>query len=130
MRYSGKHQCVRRFVAQAMGHDVEGKCATYKCGNHLCVNPDHLQVMTKTALQKRTNKVNVRYMSMTRRQRMAAARRQQSKLTTQQVQAIRDDPRKQRDIAKDYGVSQATISSIKRGEIWRDYTSPFIHLIP
>lgn len=130
MRHNGKHQCVRRFVALAMGHNIEGKVVTYNCGNHLCCNPDHLQVMTKTALQKRINKHHVRYMSMTRRQRVAAARRTNCKLTLEQAQAIREDTRPQREIAKAYGISQPTVSSIKRGEMWRDYSSPFIHLTP
>lgn len=130
MRYQKRHQCVRRWVAEAMGHNIEGKVVTYKCGNHLCCNPEHLQVMTKTALQKRTNKHHIRYMSMTRRQRVAAARRATAKLKLEQVQAIREDPRPQREIAREYGISQPTVSAIKRGEMWRDYTNPFIHLTP
>jgi hypothetical protein len=129
MRSNGNNRCVRRVIAEDQGHNIEGKIVTYKCGNHLCCNPDHLQVMTKTALQKRTNKNHVRYMSLSRRQRVAAARRNKSKLTSDQVQAIRDDTRPQRAIATSYGISQTTVSRIKRGEIWRNYTNPFIHLL-
>lgn len=129
MRCNGQHRCVRRAVAEDLGHSIEGKVVTYRCGNHLCCNPEHVQVMTKTALQKRTNKHHVRYMSLSRRQRVAAARRATAKLTLEQVQAIREDARPQREIAKDYGVSQTTVSRIRRGEIWRNYTNPFIHLL-
>lgn len=128
MRYQGKHMCVRRVVALAMGHNIEGKVATYKCGNNLCVNPDHIVVMTKTTLQKRTNKVNVQYMHPTRRQRVAAARRASAKLSPEIVQKIREDTRAQRKIASDYGITQTTVSRIKRGEMWRDYTNSFIQL--
>lgn len=41
-----------------------------------------------------------------------------SKLTTQQVLAIRKDNRIQREIAKDYNVSRVQISHIKRKKIW------------
>lgn len=41
-----------------------------------------------------------------------------SKLTAEQVIAIRADQRMQREIAKQYGVSPATISDIKRRRFW------------
>jgi hypothetical protein len=129
MSHKGKHQCVRRWVAQAVGHDVEGKVVTYRCGNNLCVNPEHLQLMTKSALHQRVSRQQVHKINMANRIRIAEARRANAKLTPEQVQAIRDDPRLQREIAKDYGITQPTVSSIKRGEIWRDYTNPFIQLI-
>jgi hypothetical protein len=128
MRYQGEHMCVRRVVALVLGHNIEGKVATYKCGNSRCVNPEHIVVMTQTTLQRRTNKVNVQYMHPTRRQRVAAARRANAKLSPEAVQKIRDDPRAQREIASDYGITQSTVSRIKRGEMWRDYTNSFIQL--
>lgn len=129
IRHSGNARCVRRVIAEGQGHNIVDKVVTYKCGNKLCCNPDHLAVMTKTALQKRTNKHHVRYMSLSRRQRVAEAKRATAKLTPQQVEAIREDTRPQRAIAKAYGISQTTVSRIKRGEMWRNYTSPFIHLL-
>jgi len=41
-----------------------------------------------------------------------------SKLTEEKVKSILGDTRMQKDIAKDYGVSEATISKIKRGKGW------------
>lgn len=43
----------------------------------------------------------------------------QTKLTEDQVRAIRKDTRTQVVIAKDYPVSDRTIGEIKRGEIWK-----------
>lgn len=40
------------------------------------------------------------------------------KLSDADVLMIRDDDRKQREIAIEYGVTQSTISSIKRGKTW------------
>jgi hypothetical protein len=42
-----------------------------------------------------------------------------SRLTAEQVNAIRSDERPQRTIASQFGVSQALISKIKRGEMWK-----------
>ncbi len=41
-----------------------------------------------------------------------------SKLTKEQVIAIRVDPRKQVDIARAYGISQPLVSRIKLGQAW------------
>lgn len=41
-----------------------------------------------------------------------------AKLTAAQIRLIRDDPRLQREIAQDYGVTQPTIGYIKRRETW------------
>ena len=124
-----KNGCVRRWIALEMGHEVEGKVVTHKCGNHLCVNPEHLQVMNRTAFHKRTGKNQAKDMGIDRRQRVALARRANAKLTPEKVQAIRDDTRAQHVIAQEYGISQSTVSQIKRGGAWRDYTNPFFQLL-
>lgn len=129
MRHGGKHHCVRRVIAQAQGHNVIGKVVTHKCGNSKCVNPAHVVVLTKTQLQKRTNQQHAGTASIARRSRVASARRAKAKLTLEQAEAIRLDPRIQRVIALEYGVSQATVSAIKRGRMWRDYSNPFVSLL-
>lgn len=45
-----------------------------------------------------------------------------AKLTDDQVRTIRADPRRQIDIAADYGVTQTCISCVKRGATWRHVT--------
>jgi len=42
-----------------------------------------------------------------------------AKMTKQQIIKIRQDKRVQREIAKDYGLSQQTISEIKTRKIWK-----------
>ena len=42
-----------------------------------------------------------------------------AKLTNEQVLAIRQDPRSQRAIAAEYGMSQATIGRIKQRKLWK-----------
>jgi hypothetical protein len=117
--------CVRRVVAIALGHNLGEKVATYKCGNHKCCNPAHLTVMTNNELAKRSTKIKINYAHPLRRHRVAAARRAKSKLDFERVRAIREDPRTQREIAAEHGITQQTVSLIKRGEMWRDYTDVF-----
>lgn len=129
MRHKGNSVPVRRVLAQSLGHQVDGRVATFKCGNQLCCNPQHLWVTSKTHLQRRTNATVVRYMHPTRRARVAAARRQNAKLSPELAAEIRCDDRPQRVIAQAYGISQTTVSRIKRGALWRDYGNPFSHLV-
>ena len=129
MRYQGNSAPVRRVLAQALGHQIQGRVATFRCGNQLCCNPEHLWVTSKTILQRRTNATVVRYMHPTRRARVAAARRVGAKLSPESVAEIREDTRPQRVIAAAHGISQTTVSRIKRGALWRDYSNPFSHLL-
>jgi DNA invertase Pin-like site-specific DNA recombinase len=68
-----------------------------------CFNPEHLRPDTKSA-----NNGADKYRDGTAN----------NKLTEEQVRAIREDTRLQREIADEYGVTRATISYIQRGESW------------
>ena len=125
----GKVKPVRRHIAEAMGLPVQGKLATYRCGNPLCVHPDHLMVITRKKLQQRIAKEQSHQMNPLRRKKISDRARIHAKLTLEQAQAIRDAEGTQREIAKLFGITQATVSVIKRGVTWRDYTNPFTQLI-
>lgn len=84
--------------------DDEVICHT--CDNRLCVNPDHLFSGTRDDNNK--DAVN--------KGRSAFGEKSgNSKFTTQQVEAIRNDPRKSIQIEKDYGISQTHVARIKNG---------------
>lgn len=51
--------------------------------------------------------------------RDAVARLVTSKLTDNDVLAIRADPRSQRALARAFGVSHTVIGQIKAGQLWR-----------
>ncbi len=129
MNFNGKVGPVRRHIAEHLGLPIEGKLATCNCGNALCVNPDHVVLVTRRKLQQRIAKEIRHAVNPVRMKRLADRARAHSKLTPEQVQAIREASGKQRDIAALFGVSQATVSSIKRGRTWRDYSNPFAQLI-
>lgn len=129
IRYQGKTGAVRRMLAIEAGMAVEGKVVTSRCGNELCVCPDHLAVVTRKVLQKRITKKTRHQSNLVRMQKLAESARAHSNLNLELVQQIRDAEGSQRDIAKRFGISQATVSVIKRGLTWRDYSNPFAQLI-
>ena len=79
------------------------------CHNRLCVNPDHLREATafENAFDREQDNTVVRGEQCIK-----------AKLTESQVLAIKADDRVQRVIAKEYNVSQSTISLIKQYKNW------------
>lgn len=128
MQWRGKVGAVRRHVAVEMGLKLGGKVATHSCGNPLCVNPDHIRVVTRSQFQRELAKRTTHQASPARLAKIAEAKRSKAKLNEQAVAEIRQANEPQQVLAQRYGVSQATISEIKRGLIWRDFSNPFDQL--
>lgn len=98
----------------------EGMVVMHKCDNPECVNPDHLIVGTlsdnmKDMVKKGRNVSNFRL-------GLKGEDAGNSKLKKDQVVKIFNDSRPQRQIAKDFGITQAAVSLIKRKKTWS-----FIH---
>lgn len=90
----------------------EGLYVLHSCDNPLCVNPDHLFLGT--------NEDNMADMvKKGRAARMAGEKHGMSKLTAQDVTRILRDNRKQKEIAKDYAVTQSLISHVKCRKGWK-----------
>lgn len=86
-----------------------GEHVLHTCDNPACVNPNHLIAGNQISNMK--DKV-----AKSRQNRGDSHGRH--KLTEAQARAIKKDPRLQREIAADYGVSVITVSDIKRGYSW------------
>jgi len=88
--------------------------AAHSCGNgHLgCVNPRHLS--WKTRKENEADKILHGTIA-------CGKRHGSSKLTADDVREIQNliGTMKQFDLAKIFGISQSTISDIKRGKLWR-----------
>jgi hypothetical protein len=83
----------------------------HSCDNRPCQNPDLLFPGSQAD--------NVADMRAKGRERKATGERHAlSKLTADQVAAIRADTRSQSVIAREYGVVQTTVSCIKLGKTW------------
>lgn len=82
----------------------------HRCDNPPCCNPWHLFIGDHAK--------NMRDM-VERGRSLAGERHNMAKLTQEQVEAIRLDPRLQRVIAAEYGIRQSHVSRIKNRERWR-----------
>lgn len=130
LRYEGRAQPVRRAIALELGLPLQGKLATCKCVNMRCVNPEHVTVVTRQQLQKRTAKANSLHLNQARCRKLAQSARRNGKLTEAQVAEIRAiEGMRQRDIAALYGITQPTVSAIRRGVKWKDYSNPWLQLM-
>jgi len=129
INWKRKVQPVRRLLASEMGKQITGKFVTCKCRNELCVNPDHLLIVTRKRLQEMLAKERNYQVSPVRMKKLADKARLTSKLTVELAAEIREAEGTQRAIAARYGVTQSTVSVIKRGKTWRDYSNPFAQLI-
>jgi len=92
----------------------KGLVVCHRCDNPSCVNPAHLFAGTQ--------KENLHDMIRKGRTKLKPRRGMQhgcAKLSDAEAIAIRNASGKQRDIANQFGVSQATVSDIKLGKLWR-----------
>lgn len=130
MRWYRQHITVRRMLATLRGMPVEGRLVTSRCCNEMCVSPEHLQVLTRKQLQQRTARVTQMHLDPARARKLALAARKKSKLTEDQVAAIRAaEGATQRELAERFNITQASVSAIRRGVKWKDYRNPWLGLM-
>lgn len=92
-----------------VGQIPAGLSVLHRCDNPRCINPDHLFLGN--------HQDNMADM-VAKRRNATGARHGQSKVTFEQVAAIRKEVGSQATIAKKYGLSQSQISRIKSGWSW------------
>ena len=102
---------------RAMCLEAHGECpdrheAAHSCNSRACINPKHLS--WKTPRDNHQDKIA--HGTVPNGERNGA-----SKLTQAQVAQIREQAGKKRqvDLAKEYGVTQALISKVQNGHIWK-----------
>ena len=93
------------------GEIPRGMCVCHTCDVPACVNPNHLWLGTQQEnTADRSNKG--------RTARNFGEKCGHAKLTWSDIAEIRNDARPAIEIARSYGVSQATISNILNGKRW------------
>lgn len=106
----GKNARVHRLAYEAafgpMDPSLDG---CHRCDNPACFRPEHIFPGSRT--------VNMRDASKKGRT-VRGTRHGSAKLTEDQVRAIRVDPRPQQAIANEYGISQMSVSFIRRRVNW------------
>lgn len=115
-RETGKTARVHRIIcAEAFGEIPPGMEGCHTCDNPPCVRPDHLFVGTKYE-----NKLD----SIAKGRHAFGTRMGNNILSEGEVLAVRADPRRPVEIAKEYGISPVTVSSIKRKRSWKWLPGP------
>lgn len=119
---------VRRFVYMLNGGELKHRQPIdCRCSNKLCVNPAHLFQSTSQKVAKKAAKRGM-WSGEARSRKISAKKRQQSKLNPSIAADIRLSNESGPILAERYGVNKSLVNSIKRGEIWKDYSSPFAGL--
>jgi len=93
-----------------IGEIPEGLNVLHRCDVPSCINPDHL--FLGTTQDNVDDKVN-------KNRQSKGSGHGRSKLTNDQVLAIRTDIRPHKDIAKDYGLSRKYVNDIKSRRYWK-----------
>jgi hypothetical protein len=109
VKANSKYEAAHRLSWKLHRGDTNGLHVCHKCDTPACVNPDHLFLGTNLE----------NHQDSSRKGRSSRGeKRSNAKLTSDQVIAIRDDPRTLMEIAADYGMHFAYISLIKARKRW------------
>lgn len=129
MNWKRKVQSVRRLIMLERGPNQPAMQATYSCGNPLCVHPEHTTWAIRRTVQRRTTAEQGHQSNVLRCKKLSDKARAKGKLTLELATAVREAEGVQHEIAARFGISQATVSVIKRGKTWRTYgANPFAGL--
>lgn len=125
MRFEGKPHPARRVIFQFLRGPLRpGRQVGARKGCHyLCVDPEHLVQRTKSQATKG------HAVTQATRAKIAATKRGAVKLTPQAVEQIRASTEPAYRLAPKLGVDKSMVTRIRRGEAWRDFTSPFAGLL-
>lgn len=107
---TGKHKLVHRLMYKHFNGVIpEGKLVLHRCDNPPCCNPAHLFLGSHQDNIDDKVKKNRAYRSRGEKSGM-------HKLTTEQVKAIKEDSRSNKEMTIIYGVAKSTISMIRSGK--------------
>lgn len=124
-----KVMSVRRWIAiHVQGKKIDKQVVTFTCQNPLCVNPEHVGVMTRAKLQQ-LHSDRLQYgKNPARGKKLAMSRRAKSRFTQADIERVRAWTGSQRALSREMGVNFDWINKIQRGKIWKDYSNPFAGL--
>lgn len=130
IRHNGKVVNVRRVIAsEFLFIDIEGKLVPASCGNGQCCAPQHVDVVTRRTLQRRTIARTQFHQRVTFKEKAALAARARSPLDQAMVDAIRADNRPGSEIADQLGLPHSTVQHIRSHRNWKNYRSLFAGLL-
>jgi hypothetical protein len=126
--HKGKITAVRRVFLDLLGSKVKEGYYFAKCGNKLCVNPEHTGYNDPKQHMKKAAKNAVK--SPTRRLKIQIHKRATvAKLTQEMADEIRYSEGSSRVIAAKYGVNRSVVCRIRTGKAWVNLQNPFAGLM-
>lgn len=126
--HDGKMISVRRLFTQLLGGQLREGYYVPKCGNKICVNPQHTTYNDPKQHMKKANRNALK--SPTRRLKIQLYKRATvAKLTQEKADEIRSSSETSRVLAARYGVDKSIICRIKSGQAWVNLSNPFAGLI-
>jgi len=128
--HEGRVVMVRRLLLSFRGVEVpQGSYAAPRCGNPLCVHPDHIAIRS----QKQHAIVMAKGIDYNAPERIRkltdSARELRAKLDIEKAREIRMSHEPSSVLADRYSVNKSLINRIKRGDAWRDIRNPFAGLM-
>jgi len=126
--HAGKMIAVRRLFTELLGGKLRDGYYVAKCGNGLCVNPDHTTYNDPKQHMKKGNRKALQ--SPTRRLKIQIYKRAtNAKLTQEMADEIRSSEGPSRVIAQKYGVNRSVVCRIRTGKAWVNLQNPFAGLM-
>lgn len=118
----------RRLVwEQSKGPIPKSLFVTVTCGNPLCLNPAHMELITKGEVIRRTAQNPA---TRARRHLAGLKRREESERDMELARQIRQSPKSGAQLSREMGIPATTISAIRLHKRWREtQANPFAGLM-
>jgi hypothetical protein len=121
----GKPKLVRRVAYELRyGEFTEDRYLVPRCGSSFCVNPEHQWALTKLEKQKRGALIASSATGRATKISIGMRESGKTKLSMEIASQIREADGSLRAIGRQFGVSASVVGAIRRGELWRDHSSP------
>lgn len=128
MQIDGEKINVRKAILLAKGERVvKGAMYGCTCRQPMCVAEDHIAMRNRNQHAQYFAGLGA-YSAPAKIAKMAMTKRRKSKLDDEKVMAIRASEKTAKQLSAEYGVAASYISSIKAGNLWKNYSSPFAGL--
>jgi hypothetical protein len=103
----------------AFGEIPKGLVVTVTCENSMCINPRHMELITRTeVLQRTTSRIDVKARMLAAKTRFSRAN--YAKITMELARQIRASDKSGVEWARHLGVSSSLISLIRTGKSWKE----------
>lgn len=131
--FKGKTVYVRRYILEvlqgrSLGHKQR---TTPTCFNHLCINPEHIMLTSRSIIQKRWTNHAGYMQAPARRLKITVSRRERSPYSLETVQKVHDmeGTMSQRAIARTLGTSRNFVQKLLSGKSWQPLNNPWAGLL-